>query len=138
MVTELITQQDKPNKIKFILECEFYKKTGDYVEYSYSYLHRKVEIVTETSNLEELYQRAADNILEKVDNFQNKGSSGWKFERVVALDIHIDNYDPISAKSYIDLTSKLKLKKTIVIPENEDNHCLKWAVIAAMFPAKRD
>ena len=84
-----------------------------------------------------MYKRIVDNILEKVDTFQNQGS-GWQFYKVNYLDIHIDEYQPIAAKSYIDLTKKLKLKKAIIIPKNEDNQCFKWIVKTAVYPAKRD
>ena len=67
---DLVNQQDKTIKIKFILECEFYKQTLDYVEYLYGYFHSKTEIVTKATNLEELYESAIDNILEKVDTLK--------------------------------------------------------------------
>ena len=40
---------------------------------------------------------------------------------MINVDLHINEYDPIAARSYKDLPSKLKLKKAIVNPINEDN-----------------
>ena len=52
-----------------------------------------------------MYKIIVDNILEKVDTFQNQGS-GWIFSKVNNLDLHIAKYQPIAAQSYKDLTKK--------------------------------
>ena len=52
-----------------------------------------------------MYKRTVDDILENVDTFQNQGS-GWQFYKVNNLDLHIDEYQPIAARSYIDLPKK--------------------------------
>ena len=73
-----------------------------------------------------------------MSNFQNQ-ELGWIFKRVVALDIHVDKYNPIGATSYIDLPSELKMKiETIVNSKNEDNQCFKWLATAAVYPATKD
>ena len=95
----------------------FIKKQPDSVVYSYGYFHRKIEIITEATNLDELYKRAVDEILEKIEKFQNRGS-GWKFNKVINLDLHIEEYKPIAARPFTDLPAKLKLKKAIVNQKN--------------------
>ena len=55
------------------------------VEYSYGYFHSKIEIITQTTNLTEMYETVVNTILEKVDTYQNEGS-GWQFKKVINLD----------------------------------------------------
>ena len=50
-------------------------------------------------------------ILEKISIFQRNGS-GWYFKQVSSLEIHIVDYKPIKALSYIPLPDFLMRKKS--------------------------
>jgi hypothetical protein len=106
-IINLVKQRKKPIKIKFLLECEFYKMNKKEMVYSFSYFHSKIEIITEATNIEDVYKRSTENILEKFANYQNRGS-GWIFSKIVNLDIHVDKYKPVAAKSFIELPQKLR------------------------------
>ena len=125
-------------KVKFILTVKFTKEnpaTGN-IDINIWYFPTNVEIVTESTNLSELYDQMTDKIFELIQNFQNRGS-GWQFDRVEHLDININPYNPLSASSYIELPDKLDKKKAIINVKNEnDNECFKWAITSAVFPAK--
>ena len=125
-------------KVKLILTVRFTKEnpaTGNIDINIYSFAS-KVEIVTEATDLSELYDQMTDKIFELIQNFNNKGS-GWQFERVEHLDININPFNPLSASSYIELPEKLADKKAIINVKNEnDNECFKWAVTSAVFPAE--
>ena len=101
----------KPIKMKMILECEFYKVSEKKKIFTFGYFHTNVNIITESTNVDEVYNTCKDDIVEKIGQFTNQGS-GWIFEKVINLDIHIDKYNPITAKSYIPLPlliSKMKI-----------------------------
>ena len=125
-------------KVKLILTVRFTKEnptTGNIDINVYSFAS-KMEIVTESTDLSDLYNTMTDKIFELIQNFNNRGS-GWQFDRVEHLDININPYNPISASSYIELPSSLYMKKAIINVKNEnDNECFKWAVTSAVFPAK--
>ena len=127
-------------KVKLILTVKFTKEnpaTGN-IDINIWYFPSNVEIVTEATDLSELYDQMTDKIFESIQNFQNRGS-GWQFDRVEHLDININPYNPLSASSYIKLPGKLYEKKAIINVKNEnDNECFKWAVTSAVFPAERD
>ena len=128
-VLKFLREKEKPIKVKMILVCEFYKKKIS----SFGYFHTEVEIITKSSDLDVIYRKTKDVILEKFANYQNRGS-GWIFKKIVALEIHVDKYNPIAARSFIPLPKKLMLKKAIINFRNEDNQCFKWAVTTAIFP----
>ena len=125
-------------KVKLILTVRFTKEnpaTGNIDINVYSFAS-KMEIVTESTDLSDLYNTMTSRIFELIQNFNNRGS-GWQFDRVEHLDININPYNPMSASSYIELPSSLYMKKAVINVKNEnDNECFKWAVTSAVFPAK--
>ena len=125
-------------KVKLILTVRFTKEnpaTGNIDINVYSFAS-KMEIVTESTDLSDLYNTMTSRIFELIQNFNNRGS-GWQFDRVEHLDININPFNPMSASSYIELPSSLYMKKAIINVKNEnDNECFKWAVTSAVFPAK--
>ena len=122
-------------KVKLILTVKFTKEnpaTGNIDINVYSFAS-KMEIVTEATDLTELFDHMADKIFELIQNFNNRGS-GWQFDRVEHLDININPYNPLSASSYIPLPKELAEKKAIINVKNEnDNECFKWTVTSAVF-----
>ena len=87
----------------------------------------------EDTNLADLYNMMIAMLLEKISQFQSKGS-GWQFDSVVSFDINVDPFNPIGGSSYFPLPAKLAAKKAIINVKNlKDNECFKWAVTSAVF-----
>ena len=89
------------------------------------------EIILEATNIDELYKKSTDQILEFFDTFQNNGS-GWVFKSIVSLEIHTVKYQPMRGSSYIPLPEYLAKKQAITNLKNNDDQCFKWAVTRAM------
>ena len=127
-------------KVKLILTVKFTKEnpaTGN-IDINIWFFPSNVEIVTEATDISNLYDQMTDKIFESIQNFQNRGS-GWQFDRVEHLDININPYNPLSASSYIKLPKKLYEKKAIINVKNENDHeCFKWAVTSAVFPQEKN
>ena len=125
-------------KVKLILTVRFTKEnpaTGN-IDINIGYFATDPVIITESTDLSDLYNTMTSRIFELIQNFQNRGS-GWQFDRIEHLDININPFNPLSASSYIELPKKLAEKKAIINVKNEnDNECFKWAVTSAVFPAK--
>ena len=125
-------------KVKLILSIKFIKEnpaTGQ-IDINHSHFHTDPEIITEASDLSDLYDQMVNKIFESIQSFNNRGS-GWQFDRVEHLDININPYNPLSASSYIKLPGNLADKKAIINVKNENDHeCFKWAITSAVFPAK--
>ena len=54
--------------------------------------------------------------------------------RVICLYVNIAKYQPLKGSSYIELPKYLQTKKAIVNVKNQDNECLKWALLSALHP----
>ena len=133
-VIKFLSEKKKPFQVKFVFTCKF-RKGG---EYNYGYFHTNIERIMEDTNLADLYNTMIAMLLERISQFQNKGS-GWQFDSVVSFDINVDLFNPLNGSSYFPLPAKLAAKKAIINVKNQkDNKCFKWAVTSAVFPREKD
>ena len=69
----------------------------------------KTAIVFESANMNELWIKMVEQILEDISVFQMNGS-GWTFHSIVSLDIHTEKYKPLRGGSWLP-TSKFLANK---------------------------
>jgi len=112
-ILNLLKTREKPIKARMILEVEFYKKIDKERETTFGYFHTDNEIITESTDLKEVFNRMDEQLTEKVSVFVDNGSM-WIFESIIELDIHIDKYKPFNGRSFIPLPKKLTNKKAII------------------------
>ena len=84
-----------------------------------------------------MYDDASEKVLESMAKCHKEGS-GWRLKRVLELEIHTTEYNPVGGSSYIPLLEKLRGKKAIINMKNEDNECFKWSMTRALNPVDRD
>ena len=70
---------------------------------------------------------------ERIENFIQDGS-GWQLSSLKTLWLDIAQYKPLKGSSYIPLPDVLKHKKAIINVKNDDEHCLRYTLRAALFP----
>ena len=77
--------------------------------------HTEQNVNLEGSNLDEMYVRMKDTIIERMTNFM-KDDSGWKFSSIVKLvhTVHTVKYKPLKGSSYIPLPNFFENKKAII------------------------
>ena len=131
----LLNNQAKPIKIRLLLYCQFYKVVDDEKIFTDSHFSTKNEIITESTDLSEIYNIANERLTELLENFQKNGS-GWIFDRVLHFEIMINTFKPLRGSSYIELPKSFSKKKAIINPKNYDNECFKWCVGEAVYPQK--
>ena len=71
---------------------------------------------------------------ERIENFIQDGS-GWQLSSLKTLWLDIAQYKPLKGSSYISLPDVLKHKKAIINIKNDDEHCLRYTLRAALFPS---
>ena len=96
------------------------------------------KIITESTNVYEIYGKMVDEIEEEIQKVEQAVGSGWVFLEVENLTLYTDIWDPIKASSYIDLPNELKNKKAIINMKNEDNKCFLWCVLRALNPKDKN
>ena len=79
--------------------------------------------------------QAFPRIQETLEKWTQRGS-GWVVDQVEVLWLDIARYQPLRGGSYIPLPAVVRLKKTVVNVKNKDDHCLRWALRSALFPAR--
>ena len=91
-VIDLINQKKKKKsiKVKFILTCKFIKESllTDHIDETSRYFHSPVKIITEATDLSNLFDTMTNHLLEEFERFKDNGY-GWKFDHVEYFDIHI-------------------------------------------------
>ncbi|XP_065640589.1 uncharacterized protein LOC136073148 [Hydra vulgaris] len=129
---------NKGSKISIDLLCKMEStdiKKGETIS-AIAAFKTKAEVVLESTNLNDFYERAEQRILELLAAFQRTKSS-WRFISVEKMNIDIIEYKPLKGKSYIPLPKELASKKAIINMKNKDNECFKWCV-ARFFNPKDD
>ena len=128
---------NRQTKVNMVLSCEMEKvdlKSGEVVNTTAPFVS-KTEVVLEGTDVNELYNRASDKMLESMAAFQMRGSN-WRLKAVHRLEINTVVYTPLKGKSYIPLPAELAAKKAIVNLQNKDNECFKWCVARALNPVE--
>ena len=133
----LLNNQAKPIKIRLLLYCQFYKVVDGEKIFTDSHFSTKNEVITESTDLSEIYNIANERLTELLENFQRNGS-GWIFDKVLHFEIMTNEFRPLRGSSYIKLPKSLANKRAIINPKNEDNECFKWCVTEAVYPQSKN
>ena len=96
--------------------------------------HSAIKIITESTNVEEVFNEMVDEIETAIQKAENAQGSGWVLVKVIGVTLHTAKWDPLNAGSYIDLPANLKNKKAIINMKNQDDKCFLWCVLRALNP----
>jgi len=87
-----------------------------------------IEIFLE-SNIEETLERAFIKLLTEEETYTSRGS-GFTLESIDGLLLGIYKYTPMAVSSYIKLPAYIDRKRATINPQNNDQQCFKWAILA--------
>ena len=100
------------------------------------YLNTETHINLESTDVKVILSQMIKEILERISKFQMNGS-GWYFEEVISLEIHIVDYKPMKGSTYIPLPEFIMRKKAIINIESKDNKCFLWSVLRHFHPKEK-
>ena len=131
-----IMDKNRNIKVRLYLNCLMKRTDPDGFTVIRKFAFHSVgqKVITENTDLHEIYKEMMDEIEEEVQKVEHAEGSGWVFVEVENLTLHTDIWDPLKAGSYIDLPKELKNKKAIINMKNEDNKCFLWSVLRALNP----
>ena len=98
-----------------------------------AYFKSKTYSNLKSTDIKELISKCIRSIIEQLEVYQKNGS-GWYFNEVVQLEIHLVEYNPTKGSSYIPLPDWISNKKAIVNIENKDEKCFLWCVLRYLHP----
>ena len=132
--------RDNPNN-KFQLTLTFVvvkvNAQGNVVEEEETGQSSKQESVYSTTDVDEVYDRMRDKIVESFAIFLKNGS-GWRLKKVVKLTITMSRLNPLRGSSHIPLPKKIGNRKALINMKNDDDKCFKYAVTRVLNPVTRD
>ena len=121
-------------KATLVLRVEMTKTTADGKSKNMSpYFSSKPYTILSPHDIENAIEEGHQAIDAQMDKWTKEGS-GWVVSRVVCLYVNISKYTPLKGSSYIELPKYLKNKKAIVNVKNQDDECLKWALLSSLYP----
>ena len=104
-----------------------------------AYFRSDVMTILSAHAIDAAVQKAFSDIEKRIEKWTRElEGSGWTVTKVLNVYLDFAKYTPLKGSSYIELPKYLKDKKAIVNVKNEDNKCLKWALLSALHPAKKD
>ena len=128
-----ILKENKNTKVKMILNCKMQKTdlvTGKTEEVDADF-HSNIETNLEGDDEKKLLNEMIIRIYENIANFQQSGSN-WVIVSINQLEIHLGNFKPLGASSYIPLPKKIRDKKAVINMKNDDDQCFKWCISRAL------
>ena len=103
-------------KVRMILVCGMETQTIEKVEdsipifeYDEAYFHSRTHINLEKTDVKLILKHMIKEMLNNLANYQKKGS-GWYFNAIIRLEIHIVDYKPMLGGSYISLPEFIRKK----------------------------
>lgn len=127
---ELLKTHIQHNAIKFNLKLEAtYNRPNvpDSTE-NRAFKTSAVEIFPD-SDITEIIERAYIKLLNEKDEYSGRGS-GFNIVSIDGLLLTVYKYTPMSGSSYIELPAFIEKKRGTINPQNNDEQCFKWAILA--------
>ena len=122
-------------KFQLALKVSLRKQCPDGTEeFTDPVLCHKQKALLQASEIKDALDEAIPHLLELLEKWTQRGS-GWVVDQVQTLWLDIARYQPLRGSSYIPLPEAVSSKKAVVNVKNTDDHCLRWALRAALaFP----
>ena len=129
----------KSVKIQFSLNVRFHMDRDEIKEEMNHYFNSMQPVILNEHNkdiIKPLLNQYIDQVKGEIEAWSERGS-GWIMDEILEAYINLARYQPMRGGSYMPLPKQLQNKKAIINVQNRDNECLRWALIAALFPAPR-
>ena len=81
------------------------------------------------SDIKKIVDEKFASLRTEEDIYTSKGS-GFTLEKIDGLLLAVYHYTPMGGSSYIELPTFILNKNAIINPQNKDDQCFKWAVLA--------
>ena len=85
----------------------------------------------DSSDVHDALNSMSENLVSAIEDFQHL-RSGWILDKLMALDLHLLEFDPLWATSYIPLPTYIQNRKTVINIKNKDEKGFLWSVIAGL------
>lgn len=94
------------------------------------------KICANSSDLKGLVEATLQEIFAHSEHLEQQGSS-LVVDCIENLDIHTVKYEPLKGSTFVELPANIRANKAVINPQNQDQECFKWSILAALHPAAR-
>ena len=128
-------RENRQTRVRMILNCEMTRKElfSESTQILNTFFHSETVENLEGTDESAVYDRSIQTIEERIQNFNQRGSN-WRFQRVLSLDVHFTDFQPLRGSTFLPLPSKISTKKAVINMKNNDDQCFKWSVTRALNP----
>ncbi|VVC45707.1 Ribonuclease H-like domain,DNA polymerase, palm domain [Cinara cedri] len=120
--------QLSPIKFNLKLEATYFQPLVENSSENRAFKTSAIEIFKE-SDIAEIIETSYMKLLSEEETYKSRGS-GFTLESIDGLLLAVYRYTPLSVSSYIQLPSYLENKRATINPQNTDQQCFKWAILA--------
>ena len=138
-VCEKEVEAMKSAKIQFSLNVAFHINRDEKEEKMNHYFNRMQPVILNQHNkdiIKPLLNQFVEQVKGEIEAWSERGSA-WIMDEILEAYINVARYQPMRGGSYMQLSAKLKKKKAVLNIQNRENECLRWAIRAALYPARR-
>ena len=134
-----LMRENRQTRVRIILNCEMTRKElfSESTQILNTFFHSETVENLEGTDEREIYEGFIQTIEERIQNFNQRGSN-WRFQRVLSLDIHCTDFQPLRGSTFLPLPSKIASKKAVINMKNKDDQCFKWSVVRALNPVEKN
>ena len=128
-----LMRENRQTRVRMILNCEMTRKElfSESTQILNTFFHSETVENLEGTDESVIYDGSIQTIEERIQNFNQRGSN-WRFQRVLSLDIHFTDFQPLRGSTFLPLPSKISSKKAVINMKNNDEQCFKWSVVRAL------
>ena len=134
-----LMRENRQTRVRLILNCEMTRKElfSESTQILNTFFHSETVENLEGADESAVFDRSIQTIEERIQNFNQRGSN-WRFERVLSLDVHFTDFQPLRGSTFLPLPSKISTKKAVINMKNNDDQCFKWSVVRALNPVAKN
>ena len=134
-----LMRENRQTRVRLILNCEMTRKElfSESTQILNTFFHSETVENLEGTDESAVFDRSIQTIEERIQNFNQRGSN-WRFERVLSLDVHFTDFQPLRGSTFLPLPSKISTKKAVINMKNNDDQCFKWSVVRALNPVAKN
>ena len=134
-----LMRENRQTRVRMILNCEMTRKElfSESTQILNTFFHSETVENLEGTDESAVFDRSIQTIEERIQNFNQRGSN-WRFQRVLSLDVHFTDFQPLRGSTFLPLPSKISTKKAVINMKNNDDQCFKWSVVRALNPVVKN
>ena len=134
-----LMRENRQTRVRLILNCEMTRKElfSESTQILNTFFHSETVENLEGTDESAVFDRSIQTIEERIQNFNQRGSN-WRFQRVLSLDVHFTDFQPLRGSTFLPLPSKISTKKAVINMKNNDDQCFKWSVVRALNPVEKN